>query len=95
MRTPATIRRMPDTHEHWIEKTDALERNLEFKDFAAALAFVNEVGELAESENHHPDISIHGWNKVTLVLTTHDGGGITDADHKLAAAINTLPGTSG
>ncbi len=84
---------MPTAPEHWIQKVDALERDFEFEDFAAALAYVNQVGELAESANHHPDILIHGWNKVRLTLSTHDEGGITDADHQLAAAINTLPST--
>ena len=90
MRTPATIRRMPDAPEHWIEKVDALERDLEFDDFAAALAYVNEVGEVAEKENHHPDILIHGWNHVRLTLTTHDEGGLTDADYEMAASINSI-----
>ena len=46
------------------------------KDFAAALAWVNRVGELAEARNHHPDIAI-SWNKVTLTLSTHSAGGLT------------------
>ena len=81
---------MPDAPDQWIQKTDALERDLEFDDFKAALAYVNEVGRLAEEANHHPDIAIHGWNKVKLTLTTHDQDGLTDADFELAAAINTL-----
>lgn len=81
---------MPDAPEHWIQKIDRLERDLEFDDFKAALAYVNEVGRLAEDTNHHPDIAIHGWNKVRLTLTTHDSGGLTDDDYKLASAINTL-----
>lgn len=77
--------------EGWIQKVGALEREFEFPDFKAALAYVNQIGELAESANHHPDILLHGYNKVRLTLTTHDEGGLTDADHQLAAAINTLP----
>ena len=84
---------MPNAPEHWIQKTASLEREFAFADFKAALAYVNAVGELAESADHHPDILIHGFNKVRLTLTTHDEDGVTDADHQLAAAINTLPAT--
>ena len=57
-----------------------------FDDFAAAIAFVNRVAELAEAANHHPDILVHGWNKVRLTLSTHSEGGLTDADFELAGA---------
>jgi len=57
------------------------------KDFAAALAYVNAVGALAERAGHHPDIDIR-WNKVTLRLTTHSVGALTQADLDLAAAID-------
>ena len=62
----------------------ALERTFELDSFVAALAFVNRVGELAEAENHHPDIAIH-YNRVTLRWWTHTAGGITDRDRELAA----------
>lgn len=68
----------------WEEVDRALERTFTFDDFRAALDFVNHVGELAESENHHPDIAIH-YNKVTLRWWTHTAGGITDRDRELAA----------
>jgi 4a-hydroxytetrahydrobiopterin dehydratase len=68
----------------WSEVDKALERTFEFGDFREALAFVNKVGELAEAENHHPDIAIH-YNKVTLRWWTHTAGGITDRDRELAA----------
>jgi 4a-hydroxytetrahydrobiopterin dehydratase len=58
-------------------------------DFASALAFVNEVGRLAEQAGHHPDIEIR-WNTVTLRLSTHSLGGITDADLSLARSIDAL-----
>jgi len=60
------------------------------KDFAAAMAFVNQVAEMAEGANHHPDILIHGWNKVRLTLSTHSEGKVTQADHDLAAGIDGL-----
>ncbi|MGD1057700.1 MAG: 4a-hydroxytetrahydrobiopterin dehydratase [Solirubrobacteraceae bacterium] len=65
-------------------------RDLAFADFAAAIAFVDRVAELAEAANHHPDILVHGWNKVRLTLSTHSQGGLTDADFQLAAQIDGL-----
>jgi 4a-hydroxytetrahydrobiopterin dehydratase len=69
---------------------DCLQRDYEFADFAEALAFVNRVGALAEERNHHPDIRLHGWNKVQLEFWTHTSGGVTDADHALADACDAL-----
>jgi 4a-hydroxytetrahydrobiopterin dehydratase len=65
-------------------------REAKFADFAAAIAFVNRVAELAEEANHHPDILVHGWNKVRLELSTHSAGGLTDADFRLATRIEEL-----
>ncbi len=67
----------------WSEVDGALERTFQFGDFVKALAFVNRVGQLAEAENHHPDIAIH-YNRVTLRWWTHTAGGITDRDRDLA-----------
>lgn len=58
--------------------------------FPQSLMFVQAVGLLAESKNHHPDILIQ-WNKVTLALTTHDAGGLSNKDFELAKMINSLP----
>ena len=74
----------------WRQEDESLVRDYEFKDFAEAMAFVNQVAEIAEERNHHPDILVHGWNKVRLTLTTHDTGGLTDNDHKLAERIDGL-----
>jgi len=68
----------------------AIERDFEFADFAAALAFVDRVGEAAEAANHHPDILLHGWNKVRLTLSTHSAGGLTEADFDLAGRAGAL-----
>ncbi|HZO36985.1 MAG TPA: 4a-hydroxytetrahydrobiopterin dehydratase [Solirubrobacteraceae bacterium] len=76
--------------DDWTYEDDALVRDFEFKDFTAALWFVNRVAELAEERNHHPDILLHGWNNVRLTLSTHSEGGVTEADHALAAAIDAL-----
>ena len=74
----------------WREEGTALVRDFEFKDFGTAMGFVNQVAELAEGANHHPDILLHGWNKVRLTLSTHSQGKVTDADHNLAAGIDGL-----
>jgi 4a-hydroxytetrahydrobiopterin dehydratase len=73
----------------WSEVDNALEREFGFPGFLDALAFVNRVGELAEAENHHPDIAIH-YNRVTLRWWTHTAGGITDRDRELAAKSSEL-----
>jgi 4a-hydroxytetrahydrobiopterin dehydratase len=65
-------------------------RDLRFADFAAAIAFVDRVADAAEAANHHPDILVHGWNKVRLTLSTHSQGGLTDADFGLAAVLDRL-----
>lgn len=79
---------MPDS-DAWDEIEGALERTFAFPDFAEALAFVNRVGALAESEHHHPDIAIH-YNRVRLRWWTHTAGGITERDRDLAAKSTAL-----
>jgi 4a-hydroxytetrahydrobiopterin dehydratase len=74
----------------WSADGEAITRDHEFDDFAAALAFVNRVGEKAEASNHHPDILIHGWNKVRLTLSTHSAGGVTQADIDMAHSLDAL-----
>ncbi len=66
-----------------------LEAEFTFPDFAAALAFTNEVGALAEAEDHHPEITLT-WGKVTVRVWTHTVGGVSPNDFILAARIDTL-----
>ena len=73
----------------WTRQGNAIARSWEFEDFPSALAFINRVGALAEEANHHPDIA-NSWNRVTLSLTTHDRGGLTDLDFELAKRIDAL-----
>lgn len=73
----------------WIEADGALEKTVELPSFPDAIAFVGRVAELAEAENHHPDISI-SYRKVTLRWTTHSAGGITDRDRELAKRTDEL-----
>ncbi|HEY0516822.1 MAG TPA: 4a-hydroxytetrahydrobiopterin dehydratase [Solirubrobacteraceae bacterium] len=74
----------------WRLQDGAIVRDLELADFAQALAFVQRVGTAAEAANHHPDILLHGWNKVRLTLETHSEGGLTEADFRLAGQIDAL-----
>ncbi len=73
----------------WRLAEDAIVRVFEFADFTEAMAFVNRVAQVAEEENHHPDIAIR-WNKVTLTQSTHVAGGLTEYDFRLARRINDL-----
>ena len=72
----------------WQREGDEIVRDFKFADFAEAMAFVNRVAEAAEEANHHPDILVHGWNKVRLSVTNHSEGGLTEADFKLAATVD-------
>ncbi len=74
----------------WRREQDTIVRDWRLADFAAAIAFVERVAQLAEDADHHPDILVHGWNKVRLTLSTHSEGGVTEADLALAARIDAL-----
>jgi len=73
----------------WSEAGEEIQRTFEFKDFARAMEFVSRVAEASEAMDHHPDILIR-YNKVTLTLSTHSAGGITDKDFELAAKVDAL-----
>jgi len=73
-----------DAPSGWKEVDSALEREFSFADFRAAIAFVTSVADLAEAENHHPDIDIR-FTRVTLRWSTHSAGGVTERDRELAA----------
>jgi len=73
----------------WEHRKNAIERVFEFDDYMSGMDFVNAVAEIAESAQHHPDISI-SYTKVTLLLTTHDKGGLTESDFEVAARIDNL-----
>jgi 4a-hydroxytetrahydrobiopterin dehydratase len=78
----------------WRQEGESLIADYKFDDFADAMKFVNLVADAAEEANHHPDILVHGWNKVRLTLTTHSEGGLTDKDHAMAERIDAILGTS-
>jgi len=73
----------------WVRAGEVLQRTFTFADFLAAMAFVESVVAVAEQQRHHPDILIR-YSKVTLTLSTHDAGGLTDRDFRLAASIDAL-----
>ena len=74
----------------WTREGNEIVCDLKFDNFAEAIAFVNRVAALAEARNHHPDILVHGWNKVRLSLTNHSAGGLTEPDFELASEIDTM-----
>jgi 4a-hydroxytetrahydrobiopterin dehydratase len=73
----------------WKVKKDKLSKKYAFANFAESLAFVNRVGEIAESMDHHPDIKF-GWGYAKISTTTHDRGGVTDVDLALAGKIDAI-----
>lgn len=87
--TPEEIAERLETLQNWITNGDAIKRRYSFDNFAESLAFVNKVGEIAETMDHHPDITF-GWGYAEISTTTHDRGGVTDVDFSLAKKINGL-----
>ena len=81
----AALPSVPD----WKKKNAAITRTFQFKDFPAAIKFVDSLAKIAEREWHHPDIDIR-WNKVKLTLSTHDAGGLTKKDFSLAKRFDRL-----
>ncbi|MEJ7698731.1 MAG: 4a-hydroxytetrahydrobiopterin dehydratase [Pyrinomonadaceae bacterium] len=73
----------------WKTENNNLNKRFEFKNFAESLAFVNRVGAIAETRDHHPDITF-GWGYAEFSITTHDTGGLTQNDFDLAEAIENL-----
>jgi 4a-hydroxytetrahydrobiopterin dehydratase len=74
----------------WRRDGDEIVRDWQLENFSQAMEFVNRVADVAEEANHHPDILIHGWNKVRLSLTNHSAGGLTAADFTMAQRIDGL-----
>jgi 4a-hydroxytetrahydrobiopterin dehydratase len=70
--------------------TNALWREFKLGNFLDAIAFINMIAPIAEIQDHHPDLYLHGYNKVKVTLSSHDKGGVTERDIRLAKEINTL-----
>lgn len=79
------LKRVPE----WDHDKKQIERIFEFDDFSEAIDFVNSVAEIAEEDNHHPDLDIR-FNKVRVLLSTRSEGGVTELDFDLAEKIDTL-----
>jgi 4a-hydroxytetrahydrobiopterin dehydratase len=73
----------------WTRVRKAIRRTYAFPDFLGAMKFVNAVARAAEKAQHHPDVDIR-WGRVTLILTTHDAGGLTELDFQMAALSDRL-----
>lgn len=81
----AALKKCPE----WDYEKNAITRTIEFEEFNDAIDFVNDLAEIAEEAQHHPDITIR-HTKVTLKLTTHDAGGVTNLDIELAQRVDNL-----
>ncbi|MFW5853640.1 MAG: 4a-hydroxytetrahydrobiopterin dehydratase [Patescibacteria group bacterium] len=73
-----------------INDNQILNLETKVKDFQTALDVVNQIGKLAEEMDHHPDLHIHNWNNLSINLTSHKAGGLTDQDFILASKIDQL-----
>ena len=79
------MKRIPE----WETDKKAIERTFEFDDFTQAIDFLNAVAEIAEEEDHHPDLDVR-WNKVRVELSTRSEGGLTELDFQMAEKIDNL-----
>jgi 4a-hydroxytetrahydrobiopterin dehydratase len=74
----------------WKIENNVLTKEYEFRDFLKAVEFVNKISILSESMNHHPDLLIHSYNKVKIMLFTHSENKVTEKDYALANRIDKL-----
>ena len=87
--TPEIIQERIKKIPEWELNEDSISRSFEFDEYQFAIDFVNTIAEIAEEAQHHPDISIN-YTNVTLVLTTHSKGGLTESDFEVALRIDSL-----
>ncbi|MDP4115306.1 MAG: 4a-hydroxytetrahydrobiopterin dehydratase [Bacteroidota bacterium] len=88
--TETDIRIRLNDLEDWTFLNNQIYKDYIFADFNAAIEFVNQIAVIANEIDHHPDILIHSYKKVKIMLSTHDAGGITENDFKLAGLIEQL-----
>jgi 4a-hydroxytetrahydrobiopterin dehydratase len=91
--TPEAAARELKEHPLWVVERSRLYRDFRFKNFRAAIAFVNEVADLAESLGHHPNILVHEWCFVRLELYSHAEGGLSRFDVDFALALDEMIGS--
>lgn len=89
--TDAEIQKELTSLNGWQRNGGAIQRVFRFPDFKAAMQFVNKIADAAEQANHHPDIDIR-YNTVTMSLVSHDSGGVTQRDVRMAGTINKIAG---
>ena len=87
--TDAEIQQALDSLKGWERNGQAIQRVFRFPDFKMAMQFVNKVADAAEQANHHPDIDIR-YNTVTMALVSHDSGGVTQRDVRMAGVIDRI-----
>lgn len=87
--TDSEVAEQLQTRDNWTDASNAIQRTFQFKDFIDAMKFVNACADEAERVQHHPDILIR-YNKVTLTLSTHDAGGVTEKDFSFAEYADSL-----
>jgi 4a-hydroxytetrahydrobiopterin dehydratase len=87
--TPEQIKAALNELAEWEHEDDGIVRGFEFKDFKQAFAFMTKVADAAEEQNHHPEWT-NVYNKVLVRLSTHDAGGLTERDFKLARTIDSI-----
>ena len=75
--------------EGWARKGDAISKEFKFDDFRGSIDFITRITPVAEEMNHHPDLAV-SWNSVTVSLSTHSEGGVTENDFELAGQIDAL-----
>ena len=87
--TTEEIKEFMDRVPGWtLEEQKQIHKDFSFKDFREALSFINEVGDVAEYEGHHPDLFLHNWNKVRVSLSTHALKGLSENDFIMASKID-------
>lgn len=75
----------------WDVRDGQLSKTFTLRSFAHGVLFIAAIGQFAEAASHHPDVSLHGYNQVTVNLVTHSEGGVTEKDFSLASQIESLP----
>ncbi|NJD21993.1 MAG: 4a-hydroxytetrahydrobiopterin dehydratase [Melioribacter sp.] len=84
------IKNSLDNLDGWFYLNNSIEKEYTLKTFADAIALIVKIGIEAEKIDHHPDLLLHSWNKVKVILSTHSQGGVTTKDFKLAQTIDEI-----
>ena len=79
---------------NWTIKEKKLERNYVFNNFNEVIEFVNKIAEIAEETNHHPDMLIHSYKEMKIMISTHNQEKITEKDYELAERIDSIKDTN-